>query len=139
MDLIKPYGKGETACLAVVAKKNELDDKLFFVKKEHIRICKTCLYGPREFHATALTGAIDFGSADNPSADNPRHILVEHYNKVYWVTEKDVTIIDNIRKRKEPNRDLEVSDTMTKYRTELTMHIEKNPSLEYRNYGKPSF
>ena len=94
MGLIKPYGARKTACLAVVAKKNELDGRLFLVRKERIKICEACLYGLKEFPATALTGAIDFGSADNS-----RHILVEHYNKVYWVTKKDVTIIDNIRKK----------------------------------------
>jgi hypothetical protein len=78
------------------------------------------LYGLRKFPATALTGAIDFGSADNS-----RHILVDHYNKVSWYSENEVTSLDNIRKRKEPNRDLEVSDTITKYQTELTMDIEK--------------
>jgi len=36
-----------------------------------------------------------------------------------------VDIIDNIRKRKEPNRDLEVSDTMTKYRNEHSMNMDE--------------
>jgi hypothetical protein len=84
-----------------------------------IKIREACSYGPQKFPATALTGAIDFGS------DNSRHILVDHYNKVSWYSENKVTSLDNTRKRKEPNRDLEVSDTITKYQTELTMHIEK--------------
>jgi hypothetical protein len=50
---------------------------------------------------------------------------VDHYNKVSWYSKNEVTSLDNTRKRKEPNHDLEVSDTITKYQTELTMHIEK--------------
>jgi hypothetical protein len=120
MGLIKPYGARPPAIYAVVAKKNELDETLFLVKRECIKIREACSYGPRKFPATALTGAIDFGTPDNI-----RHILVDHYNKVLWYSENEVTSLDNIRKRKEPNRDLEVSDTITKYQTELTMNIEK--------------
>jgi hypothetical protein len=50
---------------------------------------------------------------------------VDHYNKVSWYSENEVTSLDNTRKRKEPNRDLDVSDTITKYQTKLTMNIEK--------------
>ena len=132
MGLIKPYGKNNTLCYGVVAKKNELDDTLFLVKRECIRIRETCMYGPKNWEVTALTGAIDFGTDDNS-----RHILVEHYNKIIWYSENEITRLDNTRKRKEPNRDLEVSDTITKYKSELTMHLEKrDPSLEYRNCGK---
>lgn len=120
MGLIKPYGARNTHYYAVVAKKNELDDTLFLVKRECIKIREACSYGPRKFPATALTGAIDFGTDDNS-----RHILVDHYNKVSWYSENEVTSIDNTRKRKEPNRDLKVSDTITKYKSELTMNIEK--------------
>ena len=120
MGLIKPYGARNTHYYAVVAKKNELDDTLFLVKRECIKIREACSYGPRKFPATALTGAIDFGTDDNS-----RHILVDHYNKVSWYSEKEVTSLDNTRKRKEPNRDLEVSDTITKYKSKLTMNIEK--------------
>jgi hypothetical protein len=77
MGLIKPYGARNTHYYAVVAKKNELDDTLFLVKRECIKIRKACSYGSRKFPATVLTGAIDFGTADNS-----RHILVDHYNKV---------------------------------------------------------
>ena len=122
MGLIKPYGARNTHYYAVVAKKNELDDTytLFLVKRECIKIREAYSYGPQKFPATALTGAIDFGTDDNS-----RHILVDHYNKVSWYSEKEVTSLDNTRKRKAPNRDLEVSDTITKYKTELTMNIEK--------------
>ena len=121
MSLIKPYGKNNTLCYGVVGKKNdELDDTLFLVKRECIRIRETCMYGPKNWEVTALTGAIDFGTDDNS-----RHILVEHYNKIIWYSENEITRLDNTRKRKEPNRDLEVSDTITKYKSELTMHLEK--------------
>jgi hypothetical protein len=86
MGLIKPYGARNTDYYAVVAKKNELDDTLFLVMCEHIKIREACSYGLRKFPATALTGVIDFGSADNS-----RHILVDHYNKVSWYSENEVT------------------------------------------------
>jgi hypothetical protein len=80
MGLIKPYGARSPAIYAVVAKKNEVDDTLFLVKRECIKIREACSYGPRKFPATALTGAIDFGTPDNI-----RHILVDHYNKFYGI------------------------------------------------------
>ena len=120
MGLIKPYGERINKYYGVIAQKSEIDKTLFLVKREYIKIREACSYGPRKFPATALTGAIDFGAGDNT-----RHILVDHYNKVLWYTESEVTSLENVRKRSAPNRNLQVSDTITKYQTELTMHLEK--------------
>lgn len=130
MGLIRPYGE-KKECYAVIAKKDELDDTLFLVKRECIKIREACSYGPRKFPATALTGPIDFNTSDGS-----RYILVDHYNKVLWYCENEVTRLDNIRKRKEPNRDLEVSDTITKYQTELTMNLEKKSISRVQNLWK---
>jgi hypothetical protein len=47
--LIKPYGVRNKQYFAKVAKKNDLDDTLFLVKRKCMKIREACLYGPRKF------------------------------------------------------------------------------------------
>ena len=102
----------------------------FQVRVERIKTKVHISFGPRDYSAFRLTGAIDFGEGE--------HVLCDYYNELSWEHTSNVRELSHSRKRNEPNRDLCKCPEKDKHIRELSIEMndqskERVKSMLYRN------
>lgn len=121
--LIKQYGN-RSVLNGVIAMNSR--GEYFPVEYERIQCHLNILFGPREYLAVRLTGAIRFGTS------NIRHVYCLHFNDKSWVEECMVKEVSNSRERRRPVRDLSKSLETAKLRKELSYELSSE-SREFVN------